>query len=577
MIKARIPAQNPDTANLSDYKNTRASFAWSDVETFFSPGGDNQGNIIASSIDRWAKDPKRCDHPALVFETKYCRESWTYRQLNDISCQWAGMLKNYGFTKGDRLMVYMPACPETYFAMAACARLGVIFCPVFSTSTIYEVEIRLAGINPKGVLTTPDLVEKLAFNAASELGVVFLQKGPAPGIFRNEVIAGDIASKAPPEEIISFFPKETPLYLIFTSGSTRPPKGILHCHGDLTGIYETTKWVLDIKPDTILWTDADPAWVTGTVYGAYAPWLCGITSLVVGDGFSAANWYHILEKNKVSVWYTTPRVLANMMAAGNDLPNRYDLASLLHIVTVGAPLVPDLIYWCRKQIGITPHDIWWMTETGVICIANIPGEDIKPGSMGRLLPGMDAVILDENGDALPPMSIGEIALKPGWPGMMIGIFNEPNRYASYFSDDGWFLTGDIALRDEEGFFYHHGRNDDLLKAGDNKLIGPFEIEQLLCLHPAVAEAAVIAKGTEPGTSVSYLKAFITPSNGYIPSTRLVYEIKAFLKGNLTADLIVEEVQFIESLPRTISGKLLRRVLRARELGLPGGEPKNMKD
>ncbi len=345
----------------------------------------------------------------------------------------------------------------------------------------------------------------------------------------------------------------------------------------MTGIYETAGWVLDVKSDTILWTDADPAWVTGTVYGAYAPWLHGITSLVVGTCFSAANWYHTLERNEISVWYTTPRVLTDLMMAGEDLPTRYDISPLLHIVTVGAPLVPDVIYWCRKHLGVTPHDTWWMTETGIICVANLPGAAIKPGATGLLLPGIDAAILDENGDPLPPLSIGEIALKPGWPGMMTGIFNEPDRYSAYFSDDGWFLTGDIALQDEEGYFYHHGRNDDVLKAGDNKLIGPFEIEQLLCMHPAVAEAAVIAKGTEPGKAVSYLKTFITPATGYIPSSRLAYEIKAFLKGNLTADLIVEEVEFIESLPKTVSGKLLRRVLRAKELGLPGGEPKNMKD
>lgn len=577
MIKARIPAQYPDTANLSHYEKTRASFFWKDVENRFFPDGFDKCNIIAESIDRWAEHEGARDHPALVFESRNYRGIWTYKQLKDISCKWAHMLVKYGFEKGDRLMVFMPACPETWFAMAACARIGVIFCPVFPTSTLYEVEARVAGITPKGVLTTPDLVEKLPWKSSTHIEVVFLQKGPKPGLFPKEIIAADAAAKMHEENILHHFSKNTPLYMIFTSGSTRPPKGIIHCHGDMTGIYATGAWVLDIKPDTMLWTDADPAWVTGTVYGAYAPWLHGISSLVIGDGFSAANWYHFLERWRVSVWYTTPRILADMIAAGEDLPTRYDLSALLHIVTVGAPLVPDIIYWCRKHFHLTPHDTWWMTETGIACIANTPGAEIKPGAMGRPLPGIDAAIIDENNDTLPPMSIGELALAPGWPGMMTGIFNDPDRYATYFSGNGWFVTGDIALQDDEGYFYHHGRNDDLLKAGDNKLIGPFEIEQLLCMHPSVAEAAVIAKGTEPGRSVSYLKAFITLSNGYIPSSRLSYEIKAFLKGNLTADLLVQEVEFIESLPRTRSGKLLRRILRARELGLPGGEPKNMKD
>ena len=578
MIKARIPAQRPDTANLRNYKQARMDFSWSDLESRFFPEGPEKCNIVAASIDRWAEDPEMRDHPALIYESGGSRMVWTYREFRDQSCQWAWMLeKEFGFTVGDRLMVFMPACPETYFAMAACARLGIIFCPVFATSTLHEVEIRVGGIDPKGVLTTPDLVEKLPVADARRIEAILLQHGPAPGIFPAEVIAGDIAAQMPTDPVIRSFPKETPLYLIFTSGSTRPPKGIVHCHGDMVGIYATAWWALDIKPDTVLWTDGDPAWVTGTVYGAYAPWLHGITSLIVADIFSAANCYHILERNRVSVWYTTPRILTALMTASGDLPTRYDISRLLHVVTVGAPLVPEVIYWCRKNLGITPHDIWWMTETGVICIANIVGVDIKPGSMGLVLPGMEAAILDEQDNPLPPMSLGELALKPGWPGMMTGIYSDPGRYNAYFSDNGWFLTGDIALADEEGYFYHHGRNDDLLKAGDNKLIGPFEIEQMLCMHPAVHEAGVIAKGADPNRAVSCLKAFITPSTGYIPSSRLAYEIKAFLKGNLETDIVVGDVEFIETLPRTLSGKLLRRVLRAKELGLPGGEPKNMTD
>ncbi len=582
MIKARIPAQYPDTANLADYDKTRSTFSWQSLENRFFPDGPDRCNIIASSIDHWAENPETRDRPALVFRSADRKQSWTYAQLKDVSCRWATMLERYGFGVGDRLMVYMPAVPETWFAMAACARIGVVFCPVFSTSTIHEVESRVAGIRPKGVLTTPDLVEKIPDSVPSggdsgDVPVIFLQKGPAPGIFPEEVNTAEAAARMPADHVIRYFPRQTPLYMIFTSGSTRPPKGIVHCHGDMAGIYATAEWVLDIKSDTILWVDADPAWVTGTVYGGFAPWLHGITALAVEDTFSASRWYYILEQYKVNVWYTTPRIMDQIMVAGEDLPCRYDLSTLAHIVTVGAPLIPDVIYWCRKHLGIVPHDIWWMTETGIICIANTPGADVKPGSMGRPLPGIEAAILDENGDPLPPMSIGELAIKTGWPGMMTDIFNDPARYETCFIDNKWFLTGDIALADEEGYFYHHGRNDDLLKTADNKLIGPFEIEQLLCMHPAVAEAAVIAKSQEPGESVSYLKAFITPNAGYIPSSRLSYEIKAFLKGNLTAELIVGEVEFIESLPRTISGKLLRRVLRAKELGVPSGETKNMKD
>jgi acetyl-CoA synthetase len=243
---------------------------------------------------------------------------------------------------------------------------------------------------------------------------------------------------------------------------------------------------------------------------------------------------------------------------------------------VGAPLPPEMLYWTRQHIGTTPHDTWWMTETGMICIANLPGTDIKPGSMGRPLPGIEAAILDDNGEPLPALSLGELALRPGWPGRMSQIWKEPDRFAGYFKN-GWFVTGDIAVEDEEGYFYHQGRNDDLIKAGDDKVIGPFEIEQVLGMHPAVAEAAVISKGREPGRGISHLKAYVTLKQGYTPSNRLNYEIRAFLKGNLSSELLVRELVFLDKLPKTISGKLLRRVLRARELGLPGGEPSRMQD
>jgi len=579
MIKARIAACAPDTANLKDYDRTRAGFSWEGIEQTFSWRGSDRMNIMTESVDKWAADPERMHHRALVFDARGRCETLTYVQLREKSRRWAAMLAGFGFRPGDRLVVFLPVCPETYYAMTACARLGVIFCPVFASANVMSLESRLEGISPRGVLTHPDLVEKIPSEFGGKLDHILLVNGPAPDLFTNETVIEGMADRLTlsGETDFRLFSADTPLYLMFTSGSTRPPKGIVHTHGDMAGIRATAGWALDLTPDTLLWTDADPAWVTGTVYGAYAPWLCGVTSLVVGDGFSAANWYRALEKHRVSVWYTTPKVLRDLMDAGDDLPGRFNLTHLRHIVTAGAPLVPEILYWCRRHLNCTPHDTWWMTETGIICIANLPSIDIKPGSMGKPLPGIEAAVLDENGDPLPPLSFGELALRRPWPGLMAGIWQDDERYRGYFREGDWFLTGDIAVEDEEGYFYHQGRNDDLLKAGGDKLVGPFEIEQLLCMHPAVAEAAVISKGTEPGRGISYLKAFVTPARGYTPSNRLVYAIKAFLKGNLEADLVVGEVEFIEELPKTRSGKLLRRMLRARELGLPGGDPLNMQD
>lgn len=572
MIKARIPAQDcPGTPIPPDFK-------WSDMENEFSWKGTDRMNIITESIDRWAETLERRDHPALVFSKGGTIQTFTYGELQRKSRQWAAMFAKYGFVPGDRLIILLPPCPEVFFAMAACARMGVIFCPVFSSASFYELEIRLESTGPKGILTLPDLVEKISYEFAGQLRHIFLTHGPAAGLFDNEVVINDLPDRMPDDFPPERLAGEAPLYLIYTSGSTRPPKGVIHVHREMTGMLASARWVLDLRPDTILWTDADPAWVTGTVYGAFAPWLCGVTSFVQGDPFTAATWYWTLEKFKISVWYTTPKIIRDLMEAGNDLPNRYDLSALRHIVTVGAPLVPELLYWIKDHLNNRcPHDTWWMTETGIICIGNLPCRDIKPGSIGKPLPGIEAAVLDETGSPLPALSLGELALKRPWPGLTTGLWQDPDRFQRYFTEDGWFLSGDIALYDEEGYFYHQGRNDDLIKAGGDKVIGPFEIEQILCVHPAVCEAAVISKGSEPGKGISYLKAFITLKRGYIPSTRLNYEIKTFLKGNLASDIVIREVVFLDKLPKTRSGKLLRRVLRARELGIPGGESLNMQD
>ena len=243
------------------------------------------------------------------------------------------------------------------------------------------------------------------------------------------------------------------------------PRGVVHTHGDMVGILATGRYVLDLKESDILWSDADPAWVTGMVYGVLAPWLCGGTALVQGDPFEPANWYWTLEKHKVSICYTTPKTLMRLREAGDNLASRYDLSRLEHLATVGAPLVPDLFYWVKQHLKRAPHDTYWMTETGMICLANFPSMDIRPGSIGKPVPGVTAAILDEQGEPMPPMSLGELALKPGWPAMMAQLWEDDFRYQDYFRVKGWFLTGDIAIMDDEGYYYHQGRNDDLIKAG----------------------------------------------------------------------------------------------------------------
>ncbi|MFZ0451345.1 MAG: AMP-binding protein [Desulfatiglandaceae bacterium] len=567
MIKARIDAENPD-ANMGSYDETCEGFEWSEMEKAFSWHETGKINIVHEAIDRWASDPQRQGKTALIFEKAGHVEEFTYLDLKEKSNQWANLLARYGFDTGDRFFIFLPPCPEIYFCILACARMGILFCPVYDSFTFDELGVRLKDARPRGILTHPDLVEVIPVEAAESVSHVFLTEGPLPDVFPNEVLVSGVPEQMPKEFSNVWLKGDSPLYLSYTSGATGPPKGVVHGHHDMVGILMSGRFALDLREDTILWTDADPSWVTGSVYGAFAPWLCGCTSLVEGDPFEASNWYWTLEKHRVSTWYTTPRTIRRLMEAGDDLPGRYDFASLRNIATVGAPLVPDLFYWTKKHLGHAPHDTWWMTETGIISIANFPSMDIKPGSIGKPLPGVEAAILDESGEPMPPMSMGELALKVGWPGMMNGLWQDEARYQEYFRVEGWFLTGDIAIRDDEGYFYHQGRNDDLIKAGGDKVIGPYEIEQILAMHPAVAEGAVISKGVAPDQGVSFLKAFIALNRGFTPSARLKHEIVAFLRGSLSSDIVVKEIAIMDRLPRTRSGKLLRRALRAGELGLP---------
>ncbi|RJR24665.1 MAG: acyl-CoA synthetase [Desulfobacteraceae bacterium] len=573
MIKAKIPAEDPNSP-LGPYSKAARNFSWEAIKKEFTWFESGKVNIVHEALDRWGKSPETEDQKALVFEKGQMVVTLTYRMLMEISCRWAAMLLQLGFRAGDRLFIFLHASPELYYAMLGCARIGVIFCPIFTTLGIEELEERIRDAEPKGILTHPDLAERLPFDSMPSVEYLIYTEGILPRYFPGEVLASEIIKTMPPWQEPEWLKEESPLYLIYTSGSTGPPKGVLHTHKDMTGHLATGRYVLSLNNNSVLWTDGDPAWVTGTIYGTFVPWLCGATSVVQGAPFSASTWYRTLERYGVTVWYTTPMTIRKLMEAGDDLPTRYDFSRLNHVSAVGEALLPELFYWFKERFRLSPHDTWWMSETGMICIANFPFMDLKPGSMGKPVPGIDASILDEAGESLPLMSMGELALKVPWPALMAGIWKDRPRYELYFRHKGWFLTGDMALKDEEGYFYHQGRVDDLIKIGE-KMIGPYDIEQILCRHPAVCEAAVISKANKGGQPS--LKAFITLSRAFTPSNRLNQEIRAFVKANLSPDVPLKEVEFMDSLPRTKAGKLLRRVLRARELGIPAGDPSNMKE
>ncbi|MBI3603981.1 MAG: acetate--CoA ligase, partial [Nitrospirae bacterium] len=360
--------------------------------------------------------------------------------------------------------------------------------------------------------------------------------------------------------------------LHFTSGTTGTPKGAVHVHQAVVAHHMTGKLALDLHKDDVFWCTADPGWVTGTSYGIIAPLTNGVTSIVDEGDFDAERWYRILQDHQVSVWYTAPTAIRMMIKAGLEPIRKYDLRSLRFLASVGEPLNPEAVVWGQQAFGQPFHDNWWQTETGGIMIANYAAMDIRPGSMGRPLPGIDAAIVKrtEAGGVEEVTEAGvqgELALRPGWPSMFRAYWNEPERYQKCFVG-GFYLTGDLAKKDKDGYFWFVGRADDVIKTSGH-LIGPFEVESVLIEHKAVAEAGVIGK-PDP-VAMEVVKAFVSLKDGYEPSHELQRELLGFARARLGAVVAPKEIEFLSSLPRTRSGKIMRRLLKARELGLPEGD------
>ena len=360
--------------------------------------------------------------------------------------------------------------------------------------------------------------------------------------------------------------------LHFTSGTTGTPKGAMHVHRAVLAHHVTAYFALDFHPDDIFWCTADPGWVTGTSYGIIAPLTHGITSIIDEADFDAERWYKLLQDQNVTVWYTAPTAVRMMMKVGTEVIHRYNLRHLRFIASVGEPLNPEAVVWGQEAFGLPIHDNWWQTETGGIMIANYAAMDIRPGSMGRPLPGIRAGIVRRRKDGTveelsAPEVEGELALRPGWPSMFRGSLHAEDRYRQCFAD-GWYLTGDLVKQDTDGYFWFIGRADDVIKSSGH-LIGPFEVESALMEHPAVAEVGVIGKPDPVAGEV--VKAFVALKAHCEPSDALRRELLGFARKRLGAVVAPKEIDFVVSVPKTRSGKIMRRLLKARELGLPEGD------
>ncbi|WP_446663270.1 acetate--CoA ligase [Geobacillus sp. CCR] len=571
MNTERLPVIQGDY-NLKNYEETYKQFQWSEVEKEFSWHETGRVNMAYEAIDRHAESFRK-NKVALYYRDAVRNEKYTFKEMKEMSNKVANVLKQAAdIQKGDRVFVFMPRSPELYFAVLGIIKTGAIVGPLFEAFMEGAVRDRLEDSGAKAIITTPELLPRVPVGDLPELKYVFLvgdgivEEGPYIDLKKR-------MNEASKHFDIEWVDRQDGLILHYTSGSTGKPKGVLHVHNAMIQHYQTAKWVLDLKEDDIYWCTADPGWVTGTSYGIFGPWLCGASSVIVGGRFSPDAWYETIQDFGVTVWYSAPTAFRMLMGAGDEVVKKYDLSSLRHILSVGEPLNPEVIRWGMKVFGRRIHDTWWMTETGGHLICNYPCMEIKPGSMGKPIPGVEAAIIDDQGNVLPPYRMGNLAIKKGWPSMMKTIWNNPQKYESYFIGD-WYVSGDSAYMDEDGYFWFQGRVDDVINTSGER-VGPFEVESKLVEHPAVAEAGVIGKPDPVRGEI--IKAFIALREGYEPSEELKEDIRQFVKKGLAAHAAPREIEFRDKLPKTRSGKIMRRVLKAWELNLPTGDLSTMED
>ena len=558
--------------NLTNYDEKVKQFDWKETEKNFSWYKTGNWNMAYEAIDRHAESYRK-NQVALYYDEGVRKEKYTFKEMKELSNKAGNLFKQVGVEKGDRVFVFMPRSPELYFSLLGVIKLGAIVGPLFEAFMEGAVRDRLADSDAKVIVTTKELLSRIPVEDLPSLKHIF--------VIGNEIEESEKFidynkhfQEASTKLDIEWVDRNDGLILHYTSGSTGKPKGVLHVHNAMIQQYQTARWVLDLKEDDVYWCTADPGWVTGTSYGIFGPWLTGTSNLIVGGRFNPETWYKKLEEYGVTVWYSAPTAFRMLMGAGDEVVKKFDLSNLRHIVSVGEPLNPEVVRWGKKVFDLRIHDTWWMTETGALLICNYPCMVMKPGSMGKPIPGVVAAIVDDQGNELPPNRMGNLAIKKGWPSMMYQIWNNPQKYESYFLSNDWYVSGDSAYMDEEGYFWFQGRIDDVIMTSGER-VGPFEVESKLLEHPAVAEAGVIGKPDPVRGEI--IKAFIALLDGYEPSEELVEDIRQFVKKGLAAHAAPREIEFRDKLPKTRSGKIMRRVLKAWELDLPTGDLSTMED
>jgi len=565
-------------SHIGSYDERVKNFNWNISENELGYKEGDPINIGWYCTDRICEMGK-ADKTALIWEGSTGKEKrYSYNDIRLASNTIGDFLRNLGIKNEDRVCLFMDKIPELYLGFLGILKIGAIAQPLFSAFGDESLYIRLENAQTKAIITQRKhvpKVRKILDKMPWLEHIIVVDQDPGKPLQEREV-AFDLeeAPKVDAFEIFQTF-AESPSVLHYTSGTTGQPKGVKHVHFSLISQYLTAKWVLDLHDDDIYWCTADPGWVTGTSYGIIGAFSNGVTQCVLDAGFSADNWYRFIEKHKVTVWYSAPTAIRSLMKAGDDIVKKYDLSSLRHLASVGEPLNSEAVIWSEKVFGKPFLDTYWQTETGCIVITNFPGMKIKPGSMGKGFPGIFATVVDT--ETYNPFNesgkMGLIAIKPGWPSMMRTYWNNEETYRKKFVN-GWYIPGDRSSIDSEGYFWFVGRDDDVINTGGH-LVSPFEVESALLEHEAVAESAVVAK--PDFVNMEVVKAFVTLKPGFIASKDLDLQIMNFVRKKLSPLAMPQEIEFVESLPKTRSGKIMRRILHAKEWGEEIGDTSTLED
>jgi acetyl-CoA synthetase len=565
-------------SNIGSYEERLKESPWaiSEKELGYQPGGLlNIGWYCSDRICGQGKGQKT----ALFWQSSVGRErAYSYNDIRKGSNTIGAFLRSLGIRPEERVCLFMDRIPELYIGFLGILKIGAIAQPLFSAFGDEALFIRLENAQTSAIMTQRKHAPKVRkiLEKLPHLKHIIIVDHDGKSLLKPGEIPFSLEKSTPPEPFeIHPTKAESPSVIHYTSGTTGQPKGVKHVHYSLVAQYLTAKWVLDLKDDDIYWCTADPGWVTGTSYGIIGAWSNGITQCVFDSGFSAEAWYRFIEKHRVTMWYSAPTAIRSLMKAGEGAARKYDLSSLRYLASVGEPLNPEAVIWSERVYGKPFHDTYWQTETGSIVISNYPEMKIKPGSMGKPFPGITATVLDPKTYLPYPESgkIGLIALKPGWPSMMRTYWDNEEAFRNKFRN-GWYMTGDRASIDKDGYFWFVGRDDDVINTAGH-LVSPFEVESALLEHPAVAESAVVSK-PDP-INMEVVKAFVTLRPGFSPDSDLEIEIMNFIRKKLSPLAMPQEIEYVESLPKTRSGKIMRRILKAKEWGEEIGDTSTLEN